>query len=73
MLTDNVMAEVACPRGLSISRHLFDLEKQLKLLDMLHLTRLHVIYVTGKQKIAKGTNSLSSGCLVDGVLMQVRK
>jgi hypothetical protein len=69
VFTDNSTAEAAFNRGSSSNRKLFDMVKQVKLMEMLFKTRIHIIHVAGKRMIAQGTDGLSRGCLTDGVMI----
>jgi hypothetical protein len=68
IFTDNTTAEAAFSRGSSSSRTLFELVKRLKLLEMLSGTRFHITHVAGKRMIQPGSDGLSRGCLLDGVM-----
>jgi hypothetical protein len=68
LFTDNSTAEAAFNRGSSSSSTLFDLVKKVKLLEMCHQARVHVIHVAGTRMIVQGTDGLSRGCLVEGVM-----
>jgi hypothetical protein len=69
LFTDNSTAEAAVHRGSSSNKRLYALVKQLKLIEMLNGSRIHVIHVAGKRMIAQGTDGLSRGCLTDGVMI----
>lgn len=68
LFTDNATAEAAFGRGSSATEELDNMVKRLKLLEMLHQARFHVIHVAGKRMIEQGTDGLSRGCLNDGVM-----
>jgi hypothetical protein len=69
VFTDNSTAEAAFNRGSSSSQKLYELVKQVKLMEMLFSTRIHIIHVAGKRMIAQGTDGLSRGVLTDGVMI----
>jgi hypothetical protein len=69
VFTDNSTAEAAFSRGSSSNRKLYEMVKQVKLMEMLSSTRIHIIHVAGKRMIAQGTDGLSRGCLTDGVML----
>lgn len=68
LFTDNSTAEAAFNRGSSSSPLLFELVKRAKLLEMCHRSRIHVIHVAGTRMIDQGTDGLSRGALLDGVM-----
>lgn len=68
LFTDNSTAEAAFNRGSSSSVRLFELVKKVKLLEMHHQARVHVIHVAGTRMMKQGTDGLSRGCLVEGVM-----
>jgi hypothetical protein len=68
LFTDNSTAEAAFNRGSSSSPLLFELVKKVKLLEMCHRARVHVIHIAGTRMIDQGTDGLSRGCLVEGVM-----
>jgi hypothetical protein len=68
LFTDNSTAEAAFNRGSSSSPRLYELIKRVKLLEMLHKARVRVVHVGGTRMIAQGTDGLSRGCLVEGVM-----
>lgn len=69
LFTDNSTAEAAFHRGSSRSELLYELVKKVKVIEMLFLTRIHIIHVAGKRMIQQGTDGLSRGCLTDGVMI----
>jgi hypothetical protein len=69
LFTDNSTAEAAFNRGSLSNKELFDMVKQVKVMEMLYLTRVHIIHVAGKRMIEQGTDGLSRGCLTDGVMV----
>lgn len=68
LFTDNSTAESAFGRGSSTTPALYDMVKRLKLLEMVHRARFHVVHVSGKRMIHQGTDGLSRGCLNEGVM-----
>jgi hypothetical protein len=68
VFTDNSTAEAAFSRGSSSAETLYELVKRLKLMEMVYDTRIRVIHVAGKRMIAQGTDGLSRGCLLEGVM-----
>lgn len=68
LFTDNSTAEAAFNRGSSGSLKLYELIKRVKLLEMFFKARVHVIHVAGSRMIQQGTDGLSRGCLMEGVM-----
>ena len=68
MFTDNSVAEAAFFNGTSSNEALFLLILRLRKLEMTTGLRLHVIHVPGKRMISQGTDGLSRGNLMEGVL-----
>ena len=68
LVTDNATAEAAFSRGSSSSMLLYGLVKRMKLLEMCCRARMHVIHVAGTRMMAQGTDGLSRGCLLEGVM-----
>ncbi|KAL7575469.1 hypothetical protein ACA910_007367 [Epithemia clementina (nom. ined.)] len=68
VFTDNSTAESAFFKGTSKSKLLFNLVLQLKCLEMTGSLFVHVIWVAGTRMIAQGTDGLSRGDLMQGVL-----
>ncbi|KAL7572454.1 hypothetical protein ACA910_006630 [Epithemia clementina (nom. ined.)] len=68
IFTDNSTAELAFYRGTSRSKLLFELVLHLQKLEMNGSIFLHVVWIAGTRMIAQGTDGLSHGDLVDGVL-----
>jgi len=66
--TDNTTAEAAFHKGTSYSKPLFDLILRLQTLQMHHGLFLHAIHVAGTWMQQQGTNELSRGCLMTGVM-----
>jgi hypothetical protein len=68
VFTDNTTAEAAFSRGSSSNQKLYEMVKEVKVMEMLFETRVHIIHVAGKRMIVQGTDGLSRGCLTDGVM-----
>jgi len=68
MFTDNAVAEGAFHRGTLSNRQLFDLVLRLKHLKLHHGVQLHVIHIAGTRMQAQGTDALSHGDLLTGVM-----
>jgi hypothetical protein len=68
IFTDNSTAEAAFCRGSSSNQKLYGMIREVKAMEMLFETRVHVVHVAGKRMIAQGTDGLSRGCLADGVM-----
>jgi hypothetical protein len=68
LFTDNSTAEAAFNRGSSSNKKLFEMVKEVRVMEMLFETRIHIVHVAGKRMIAQGTDGLSRGCLTDGVM-----
>jgi hypothetical protein len=68
LFTDNIVAEGAFYRGTSSNPKLFSLILRLRNLETSYGLRLHVIHVAGKRMIAQGTDGLSRGNTLEGVL-----
>jgi hypothetical protein len=68
LFTDNATAEAGFNRGSSSSALLYALIKRVKLLEMCCKTRIHVIHIAGTRMMEQGTDGLSRGCLVEGVM-----
>ena len=68
MFTDNSTAEAAFFNGTSKSKSLFKLVVDLKLLELSHSVKFHLIHVAGTRMIAQGTDGISRGMLLEGVL-----
>lgn len=67
MFTDNAVTE-SFYRGSSKSRKLHNLVLRLRLLEMRYGMVIHVIHVSGKRMIAQGTDGVSRGFLMEGVM-----
>jgi hypothetical protein len=68
MMTDNSTAEACFYRGTSGSKKLFDLVLRLHKLEMTSGMVLHIVHVAGTRIIAQGTDGLSRGDLLEGVM-----
>ena len=68
VFTDNSTAESAFYKGTSSSRLLFDLVLRTKRLEMLGRIFVRVIWVAGTRMIEQGTDGLSRGDLMTGVM-----
>jgi hypothetical protein len=69
LFTDNTVAEAAFYKGnTSSSKVLFDLIVRLRLLEVAGSIRLWVIHVSGKRMIEQGSDGLSRGNLLEGVM-----
>ena len=68
MFTDNSTTEAAWFNGTSKSKLLFNLVVELKLLEMTHGIKFHLIHVAGTRMISQGTDGISRGMLMEGVL-----
>jgi hypothetical protein len=68
MFTYNMVSENEFYRGTSRSPILFELVLPLRLLEMHGGWKLHVIHISGKRMIQKGTDGLSRGDMMSGVM-----
>lgn len=68
MFTDNTTAEQAFFRGTSKSRLLFDLILELRDIEMKVGARIHLVHVAGTRMIYQGTDGLSRGDQIAGVM-----
>ena len=66
--TDNDAAQNCYHNGTSSSKLLFDLIVRLKKLELNFGLRLHIIHVSGKRMINQGTDGVSRGNMMEGVL-----
>ena len=66
--TDNSTTESAFPNGTSSSKLLFDLVLRVKKIELIHSVRLHIIHASGARMIQQGTDSLSRGNFLEGVM-----
>ena len=68
IFTDNVVAEAACYKGNTNSRPLFDLILRLTIVESKHKLILHIIHVAGTRMISQGSDGLSRGDMLEGVM-----
>jgi hypothetical protein len=68
LFTDNSVAEAAFFKGTSSNRALFDLIIRLMHLEIQHSLSLHVIHVAGHRMQAQGTDGLSRGDTLSGIM-----
>ncbi|KAL7576166.1 hypothetical protein ACA910_004821 [Epithemia clementina (nom. ined.)] len=68
VFTDNSTAEAAFDKGTSKSKLLFDRVLRLRSLEMHGQIFVHVIWVAGTRMVEQGTDGLSRGDLMHGVL-----
>ena len=68
LFTDNSTAESAFHNGTSSSPTLFELVVRLKKLQLKHGLRIHLIHVSGTRMIAQGTDGISRGNMLEGVM-----
>ena len=68
IFTDNSVAEGCYYKGTSQSRMLFNLVLRLRKAEHDGGLKLHVMHVSGKRMIAQGTDGLSRGNFLEGVL-----
>lgn len=69
VFTDNSTAKAAFSQESSINQKLFNMVKQVELVEMLFETRVHISHIAGKRMIAQCADGLSRGCLTDGVMV----
>ena len=68
MFTDNDTAQSCYHNGTSSSKLLFNLVVRLKKLELNYGLRLHLIHVSGTRMIEQGTDGISRGNMMEGVL-----
>lgn len=68
LFTDNSTAENAFFKGTSSNRRLFELVLRLRLLELYHDLHIHLVHCAGTRMIAQGTDALSRGSLLEGVM-----
>lgn len=68
LFTDNSTCENAFYKGTSASASLFELILRLRNMTLHKGIKLHLIYMSGTRMIDQGTDSLSRGDLLDGVM-----
>ena len=66
--TDNEAAQNCYHNGTSTSKLLFELVVRLRKLELNVGLRLHIIHVSGKRMIEQGTDGVSRGNMMEGVL-----
>jgi hypothetical protein len=71
MFSDNMVSENAFYIGTSSSPILFELVMWLHLLEMHGGWKLHAIHIAGKRMIQQGTDGLSRGDMMSGVMRGV--
>jgi hypothetical protein len=69
MFTDNLTAKSCFYKGGSLSELLHELVLQLSKIDLDNGFILHVVHVSGMRMIAQGTNGLSRGLFLEGVMV----
>jgi hypothetical protein len=69
LFTDNSTAEAAFNRGSSSNKRLHEMVKEVRLMEMVFGTRIHIVHVAGTRMIEQGTDGLSRGCLTEGVMV----
>ena len=72
IFTDNSVAEGCFYRGTASSRKLFNLVLRLRKAELKGGLLLHVIHVSGRRMIAQGTDGLSRGNFMEGVMAGAR-
>ena len=68
LFTDNEAAQSCYHNGTSTSKLLFGLVVRLRKLELSEGLRLHIIHVSGNRMIAQGTDGVSRGNMMEGVL-----
>lgn len=68
MFTDNATTEAAYHNGTTSSKALFGMVLKLRKLQLLHGAKIHLIHVAGTRMIAQGTDGISRGNLLEGVM-----
>ena len=68
LFTDNAVAESAFYKGSSSSLLLFNLILKLSILEKENKMKLHLIHVSGSRMIVQGTDGLSRGDMLEGVM-----
>jgi hypothetical protein len=68
LFTDNFVTEWAYFRGSSKSKGLFNLILRLRALEMYGDLIIHLVWIAGMQMIEQGTDGISRGDLVTGVM-----
>ena len=68
IFTDNSVAEGAYYRGNSTSRLLFELILHLTMMEINYRMKLYLIHVAGTRMIIQGSDGLSRGIMLEGVM-----
>ena len=68
IFTDNSTTESAFYNGTTSSKTLFNLVLRVKKLEIMHSVKIHLIHVSGKRMIAQGTDGISRGNQLEGVM-----
>ena len=68
LFTDNTTTESAFYNGTTKSKTLFELIVRLKQIELHNSVKIHLIHVAGKRMIAQGTDGISRGNIMEGVL-----
>ena len=68
LFTDNSTTEAAFHNGTTSSKTLFQLVLRMKKLELYCNTKIHLVHVAGTRMIAQGTDGLSRGNLLEGVM-----
>ena len=69
LFTDNSTTECVFHNGTSTNKTLFDLVLRIKVIQLRHTAKIHVIHVAATRMICQGTDGLLRGNLFKGVLM----
>jgi hypothetical protein len=69
MFTDNSTAKSCFYKGGSSSELLHELVLQLRKIELDHGFTLHMVHISGMHMIAQGTNGLSRGLFLEGVMV----
>ena len=68
LFTDNSTAESAFHNGTSSSKTLFELVIRIRKLQLVQSVKIHLIHVAGTRMIDQGTDGISRGNLLEGVM-----
>lgn len=69
LFTDNSVAEGCFYKGTSDSKKLFELVLRIRKIQLKYSLKLHVIHVSGTRMIVQGTDGVSRGNLLEGVMV----
>ena len=69
IFTDNAVAEAAFFKGNTSSPTLYELILRLNILELDRHLKLHIIHVAGTRMIAQGSDGLSRGNMMEGVML----